>query len=168
MLGEGRFFIKRQRGEQEGYLVLAPFTFQSLNVSAFDKDSSVHARNTVNRKLVLNMGWIPKSRKHLAYSTVPNSVLGEEVYESREEALEKEEIDGIIRDPLEYNSARPVVNITAFIRRSEEEDANHGRTNFKKQKLYKWINLRELSRVFRITFNEEEAETVYLERTSKR
>ena len=139
VLGRGRFFIKRQRGDQEGYLVLAPFTINSVNLSFFDKN---HDRNTANRKFVLNMGWIPKSRKHLVYSTIPQNVIGEETYEDRIEALAKTEEDGIIRDPLQVNASKPVVNVTAFVRRGEPEDECHGITNFKQQRLFKWINLR--------------------------
>lgn len=121
MLGAGRFFIKRKRGEQEGYLVLAPFVTNAVNNSFHDyEDENKHAAMTANRRFVLNMGWIPKSRKHLVYSTVPNNVLGEEIYLDREEALTKQKKDGIIRDPLAVNSARPVVNITAFVRKAEE------------------------------------------------
>lgn len=99
------------------------------------------------------MGWIPKSRKHLVYTTIPENLLGEETYVEREDALEKQKDDGFIRDPLLPEITVPITNVTAYIRKGEQEDTNNGRINFKDSYLYKWINLKELSRVFR-AFNE--------------
>jgi len=36
------------------------------------------------------MGWIPQSRKSMVYSILPNDILGQEEYGSREEALAKQ------------------------------------------------------------------------------
>ena len=72
-----------------------------------------------------------------------------------------------MRDPLQPEISVPVINVTAYIRKGESEDRWNGKTNWADVFLYKWINLKELTRVFRI-FNEEEGETVYLERTTRR
>ena len=75
--------------------------------------------------------------------------------------MAKQNDDGFTRDPLLPENTVPITNVTAYIRRGEQEDENNGRINFKESYLYKWINLKELSRVFR-AFNESESETVYL------
>lgn len=80
--------------------------------------------------------------------------------------MAKQNEDGFIRDPLLPENTVPITNVTAYVRKGEQEDANNGRINFRDTYLYKWINLKELSRVFRV-FNESESETVYLERTLK-
>ena len=72
-----------------------------------------------HRKFVLNMGWIPKSRKHLIFITVPEDILGEQVLVEREEALAKQNEDGLIRDELLPELTVPVSNITAYVRRGE-------------------------------------------------
>jgi hypothetical protein len=107
-----------------------------------------------HRKFVINLGWIPRSRKHLVYTTVPENSIGEETYPDREEALKKQANDGLLRDPLQPELTVPITNITAYVRKAEGEDVLNGRTNFRDNYLYKWINLQELTRVFRV-FNEE-------------
>jgi hypothetical protein len=119
-----------------------------------------------NRKFVINLGWIPKSRKHLVYDTIDNDAFGEELFTERDEALEKQKKDGLVRDPLTPQLTVPVTNVTAYVRRGEAEDKFNGRINWKENYLYKWVDLTLLSRAFRV-FNEEEGETVYLERTFK-
>jgi hypothetical protein len=163
----GRFFVKRNRGKQEGYLVLAPFVVETSNGETHVRSQETYEANNQHRKFVINLGWIPRSRKHLVYTTVPENVIGEETYQDREEALRKQAEDGLIRDPLQPELSVPVTNVTAFVRRGESADPWNGRSNFADNYLYKWINLQELTRVFRV-FNEEEGETVYLERTVKR
>jgi hypothetical protein len=167
VIKEGRFFVKRSRGKQEGYLVLAPFVVETINTETYVKSPEFYTANNAHRKFIINLGWIPRSRKHLVYTTVPENVVGEETYEDRIEALRKQEQDGLIRDPLKPDITVPITNVTAYVRKGETADPWNGRTNWADHYLYKWINLQELTRVFRV-FNEEEGETVYLERTSKR
>lgn len=69
VLKKGRFFIKRNRGKQEGYLVLAPFVVETKNCQVYATDN--YEISNQHRKFILNLGWIPKSRKHLVYTTVP-------------------------------------------------------------------------------------------------
>ena len=71
-----------------------------------------------------------------------------------------------MRDPLSPGYNVPITNLTVYVRRAECEDRVNGRINWKENYLYKWIDLNLLTRVFRV-FNEEEGETVYLERTFK-
>jgi hypothetical protein len=163
----GRFFVKRNRGKQEGYLVLAPFVVETDNTETYVRSPESYEASNQHRKFIINLGWIPRSRKHLVYTTVPENVIGEETYQDREEALRKQDADGLIRDPLQPELSVPVTNVTAYVRRGEQEDRLNGRINWADNLLYKWINLQELTRVFRV-FNEEEGETVYLERTAKR
>ena len=42
--------------------------------------------HTTNRKLIVNLGWIPRSRKHLVFSTITGEAFGEETYEDRADA----------------------------------------------------------------------------------
>ena len=57
-LQPGRFVIKRNRGEQEGYLVLAPFILDKKQFTQRPYGK------TLNNKLMLNLGWVPKESKH--------------------------------------------------------------------------------------------------------
>lgn len=88
IIGEGRFLIKRNRGKQEGYYVFAPFIIQSENNQVY-YDEDTYQSKTHNRKLLLNLGWMPKTRKHLIFATFGSDIYGQEVYEDRNEALEK-------------------------------------------------------------------------------
>lgn len=65
---EGRFLVKRNRGNEEGYIVLAPFTVQ--------KDKALNTKRKVERKFVLNLGWIPKHSKHLIKTVTAADVIG--------------------------------------------------------------------------------------------
>lgn len=62
-LEEGRFVIKRNRGNEEGYFVMAPVTIA--------KDSYVapNDKRKYHRKFIVNMGWIPKTSKHMILKT---------------------------------------------------------------------------------------------------
>lgn len=162
MLKGGRFFVKRNRGTQEGYLVLAPFVVNSIN---YEKNAEEIEGMNHNRKFILNLGWIPKSHKHFVFSTIPGDAAGEEVaYENREEALKKQKEDGLVRDPLTPEHTVPITNVSAYVRKAESQDKWNGRTNYPKLQLFKWIDLYNLTRVFRI-FNEAEGESIYLEKT---
>ena len=55
--------MKRNRGKQEGYMVLAPFIVQTSNNEGNDNEN--YNLHNSHRKFILNLGWIPKSRKHL-------------------------------------------------------------------------------------------------------
>ena len=63
------------------------------------------------------MGWIPRSRKHLVYENFPSDFIPEELCADRQEAMEKQRKDGIIRDPLIPDILAPVTNVTAYVRR---------------------------------------------------
>jgi hypothetical protein len=119
VIDEGRFFVKRNRGKQEGYLVLAPFIVNSSNRDNYFKSEETYKAHTSNRKFIINLGWIPRSRKHLVYDSVDTDAYGEETYTTREEALAKQNQDGLVRDPLTPNTTVPVTNLTAYIRRGE-------------------------------------------------
>ena len=99
---------------------------------------------------MLNLGWIPRSRKYLVYDSFSSDFMGEQVYKDRQEALEKQREDGLPRDPIMADITVPITNITAYVRRGEVEDRFNGRINFKESYLYKWIDLNLLTRVFRI------------------
>lgn len=60
----------------------------------------------------------------------------------------------MIRDPLNLQLARPISNVTAYVRKGEHEDKQNGRINWVQNYLYKWIDLKILTRGFRV-FNEE-------------
>lgn len=89
VISDGRFFVKRNRGKQEGYLVLAPFIVNSSNVDSYFRNEETYKTHTTNRKFIINLGWIPKSRKHLVYDSIETDAYGEETYTKREEALAK-------------------------------------------------------------------------------
>lgn len=59
-----------------------------------------------------------------------------------------------------------ITTVDAYVRRGEEQEILNGLNNWRDQKLYKFIDLAWLTRLFRIS-NEAEASTVYLERISK-
>jgi hypothetical protein len=117
VLGEGRFFVKRSRGKQEGYYVLAPFTVNAINTQHFINAPEKFNLHTAKRKFILNLGWIPKSRKHLVFDTFADDFIGEEIYADRQEAVEKQNKDGIFRDPLIPDISVPITNVTAYVRR---------------------------------------------------
>lgn len=159
--------IKRNRGKQEGYLILAPFIVNSrINDTNFKSEVSQKSR-TAHRKFILNLGWIPKTHKQNIFNILDNEAFNQEVYTDRTEALQKEAQDGIVRDPLNETYSVPVTNITAYVRKGEKEDKGNGRINWKNNYLYKWIDLTLLTRTFRV-FNEQEGEAIYLERTFKK
>jgi len=77
----GRFFVKRNRGTQEGYLVMAPFVISHRNYSIQLEEA---ANSNHYRKFILNLGWVPKSHKNLVFNTVSLGSSGEEViYDNR-------------------------------------------------------------------------------------
>lgn len=147
--------MKRSRGKQEGYYVLAPFVVNSSNTESNISPLGIEKYNvhTRKRKFLLNLGWIPRSRKYLIYETFSSDFIGEEVCKDRQEALFKQTEDGLHRDQLLGESTVPITNISAYVRRGEVEDKFNGRVNFKENYLYKWIDLTLLTRVFRV-FNE--------------
>jgi hypothetical protein len=115
-----------------------------------------------NRKFILNLGWIPKTHKHLAFNAVPADVAGEEVtYEDRDEAVRKQKEDGLKRDPLNPGQTVRITNVTAYVRKAESEDRWNGRVNYPDLHLFKWMDLYNLTRLFRV-FNEAEGESIYL------
>lgn len=59
-----------------------------------------------------------------------------------------------------------ITTVDAYVRRGEEQEILNGLNNWRDRKLYKFIDLAWLSRLFRIS-NEAEASTVYLERVAK-
>lgn len=81
-IGEGRFFIKRNRGKQEGYYVIAPFIINSYNNDVYIDENSYKV-HTANRKFLINLGWIPRSRKYLVYNSIGDDAFGEETSDSR-------------------------------------------------------------------------------------
>jgi len=147
--------VKRNRGKQEGYYVLAPFVVNSHNTESNITPLGIEKYNmhTRKRKFILNLGWIPRSRKYLVYESFSSDFIGEEIYKERQEALAKQREDGLPRDPLLSETTVPITNISAYVRRGEVEDKFNGRVNFKESYLYKWIDLNLLTRVFRV-FNE--------------
>ena len=65
----------------------------------------------------MNLGWIPRSRKDLVYSTIGYDAFGEETYGDFDEALQKQNKDGLIRDLSNPSYTAPVTNMTVYIRR---------------------------------------------------
>lgn len=157
---EGRFLVKRNRGNEEGYIVMAPFTVQ--------RDKALANKRKVERKFIINMGWIPKHSKHLVKTLTAADALGENQYtdENRIEALEKQSYDNLYRDPRNLENVLTITTLEAYVRKGEERDILNGLNNWKESKLYKFIDLPWLSRLFRIA-NESESSVVYLERVPK-
>jgi cytochrome oxidase assembly protein ShyY1 len=82
VIGSGRFLVKRSRGKQEGYLIMAPFIVNTSNFRPnFDEDT-YFLRNH-NRKFLINLGWLPKSRKASVFASIGTQTFGEEVYTDR-------------------------------------------------------------------------------------
>jgi len=80
--------------------------------------------------------------------------------------MEKQAQDKLLRDPRHLASMSTITTVEAYVRRGEEREVLNGLNNWKDQKLYKYIDLEWLSRLFRIP-NEAESSTVYLERIAK-
>ena len=59
-----------------------------------------------------------------------------------------------------------ITTVEAYVRRGEQKEILNGLNNWRDRKLYKFTDLPWLTRLFRIT-NEEEASTIYLERVPK-
>ena len=68
-------------------MVLAPFITNSINNDSYVKEET-YKSNTSNRKFIINLGWIPRSRKHLAYDTIGNESFNSEVFTDRLDALD--------------------------------------------------------------------------------
>lgn len=111
-------------------MVLAPFVINMINTSPYCQAQGPYTAMTINRKFVINLGWIPRSRKHQVYTTVDIDAYGEEPYPDRNEALEKQANDGLTRDPLMPSMTVPVTNLTCYIRKGEKEDRINGRINW--------------------------------------
>lgn len=163
-LGEGRFIIKKNRGDEEGYMVLAPA------IVAKDEVPSKGDKNRFNRKFIVNLGWIPKSSKHMIPKTSAYDVIGENDY--TEDPVAAREINRIKGDCLNRATSfedyyYPLCTFSAYVRPGEEENKARGRSNFKSMKLFKFIDLEFIARVFRIA-NHDEASTVYFERVAVR
>jgi hypothetical protein len=80
--------------------------------------------------------------------------------------LQKQKVDQLYRDPRNLAAINTITTIEAYVRRGEEREILNGLNNWRDQKLYKYIDLAWLSRLFRIT-NESESSVVYLERVPK-
>lgn len=115
----GRFFVKRNRGTQEGYYVLAPFVISTKNTDLVVEDEEKYNTHSSHRKLIINLGWIPRSRKYLVYDTISNDGFGQEIYTDRNEAVKKQSEDGLVRDSLAGVTTVPITNVTAYVRKGE-------------------------------------------------
>jgi hypothetical protein len=99
------------------------------------------------------LGWIPKNSKHLIKTLTAADVIGENEYttENRVEALEKQKYDKLLRDPRQLAQMSTITTVEAYVRRGEEKEILNGLNNWKDRKLYKFIDLAWLSRLFRIS-----------------
>jgi len=125
-------------------------------------------KRKVERKFILNLGWIPKHSKHLIKTVTAADVIGENEYtsENRVEAIAKQNEDQLLRDVRHLTSMSTITTVEAYIRRGEEQEILNGLNNWRDRKLYKFIDLPWLTRLFRIA-NEDESSTIYLERVPK-
>jgi hypothetical protein len=137
---------------------MAPFVVQRNRTHA--------PKKRVERKFVINMGWIPKKNKHLVKTTCTYDVIGENEYTDRAEAVEKQKVDNLTRDPVLINFIWPITTVDAIIRRGEHKDPANGLNNWAEQHLYKFIDLTKLSTLFRIS-NSDESSLIYLERLAR-
>jgi hypothetical protein len=54
-----------------------------INTEPYVRKEETYKAMTINRKFIINLGWIPKSRKHQVYTTVDIDAYGEEPYPDR-------------------------------------------------------------------------------------
>lgn len=80
--------------------------------------------------------------------------------------MEKQKYDKLLRDPRQLAQMSTITTVDAYIRRGEEQDVLNGLNNWRDRKLYKFIDLAWIGRLFRIS-NEAESSTVYLERVGR-
>ena len=126
-LQDGRFIVKRSRGGQEGYIVLAPFVVRRTQFL-----TDVHQKS-VNEKYMLNLGWIPKESKHNIRETAAADILD---FDELAEELASEE------DPPAIST------ISAYVRKGEEQDILRGYRNWVSDKLFKFIDLPLLEKAY--------------------
>ena len=160
IINPGRFIVKRKRGDQEGYLVLAPYTIQK------QKFSLLPFAKQIERKILINIGWVPKGSKHLIKDAAEASVIApndysEAVAEARVRTIELG--DGLERESGESDFYQPTSTITAYVRRGEKKDVLRGYNNWIDRDLFKFIDLPLISKVW-CPVNTQEFETVYLDR----
>ncbi len=63
---------------------MAPFTVNSKNVETYVRSPETYKIHNIHRKFIINLGWIPRSRKHLVADTISSEPFGEETYASRQ------------------------------------------------------------------------------------
>jgi len=70
---EERFFIRRQRGDKEGYLVFAPFVTARTKL---ESDPNSTANPPLETSIFVNLGWVPLENKgDIEMSSEPVPVL---------------------------------------------------------------------------------------------
>jgi hypothetical protein len=62
--------IKRKRGNQDGYMIFAPFIVQRINNGLKNRFDF-----TLNIKYMLNLGWVPMESKHKIRSCAADDAL---------------------------------------------------------------------------------------------
>lgn len=109
-LQPGRFIVKRKRGDQDGYIVLAPFIVgqKYFNLTPYSKP--------VCTKFLLNLGWVPKDSKGKIKQAAATDILP---FDDLPEYLADEE------------EAPFASTITAYIRKGEQSDLLRGYNNWK-------------------------------------
>ena len=160
IIGNGRFIVKRKRGNQDGYLVFAPYNIQKT------KASEVAWSKKAERRMIVNLGWVPKSSKHLIVDSCEVVALPANDYnENLMEAFETSEVnnDGLERNSSESEFWYPVSTITAYVRRGEQRDILRGYNSWQSSKLFKFIDLPLMTKLFGAV-NSNEASTIYLDR----
>eukprot|EP01017_Pseudomicrothorax_dubius_P005730 TRINITY_DN11507_c0_g1_i9.p1 TRINITY_DN11507_c0_g1~~TRINITY_DN11507_c0_g1_i9.p1 ORF type:complete len:282 (-),score=66.52 TRINITY_DN11507_c0_g1_i9:62-907(-) len=157
-----RFFIKRERDGQEGYLVLAPF------VTAVKRPVIFPAGNSPREHSVLvSLGWVPKDQKSsIEMGGEPLPLLPTESTEDTKAVIVNNRITGLVNDP-EYYRPDDLLSLTEFVGVVQrDEGTTILRPNWPNQGLFNSIDLDYLVRFFRI-FNGDSARSAYIERVVK-
>lgn len=140
-LRTGRFMVKRKRGDQEGYMVLAPFTVRK------DPASLQQFSKVVQNKFVLNLGWVPLESKHKLRQVAAIDIL---------------DFDELPEELADDENAPITETVTAYVRRGEHRDISRGYNNWWEERLFKFIDLNLVSNIFGIVNNS--SRFVYLDR----
>lgn len=98
-------------------MIFAPVTVSK------DLAPTLRESNKFHRKFVVNLGWIPKTSKHMIKTTTASDIIGENDYSEDPIAARKLNLikgDNLGRAPFFEDLYMPISTITAYVRKGEQ------------------------------------------------
>lgn len=153
---EERFFVKRSRRGEEGYLIFAPFITAKEQVS----HRVTNANPILEYGLMVCLGWVAKDKKdQVAMGSDPLPLL---TYESdKMDDPFYDFVQNLVTDPEHLTDAVPLTELTGVVQLGESETLL--KKNWKKEGFYQVADLDFMARFFRL-FNLNAAKVAYIER----